>query len=297
GIPARIDPVTEKVQYRGRKGGWIDVDFTSSDGQKTSKETVSRTGTVKASFTGGGRPADPKYYIHFTLAKIEDGKAFVLNYPEEDTWSSLLKDGVEVDPGQYVLTTGTRMADGSVSARLEFLTVVEGKVTETELVMREDKDNIKVIGGFNSEDIYHDLATGTDKSLLSTTGRGYYILGLLNPESEPVNHTLRDMAACAEDFGKWEGKIVLLFDDRASADRFRKDDFPGLPSNIVYGTDIDGKIQAEVMEAMGLADSLKPIFIIADTFNRVVFISQGYTIGLGDRLMNILSKIDKERIR
>lgn len=28
-----------------------------------------------------------------------------------------------------------------------------------------------------------------------------------------------------------------------------------------------------------------PIFIIADTFNRVVFVSQGYTIGLGEQLM------------
>ncbi len=28
-----------------------------------------------------------------------------------------------------------------------------------------------------------------------------------------------------------------------------------------------------------------PVFIIADTFNRVVFVSQGYTIGLGEQLM------------
>ena len=112
-----------------------------------------------------------------------------------------------------------------------------------------------------------------------------------------MNHTLRDLAACTADFEKWEGKIVLLFEDKASADRFRKEDFPGLPSNIVYGIDIDGKIQAEVMAAMSLSDSQKPIFIIADTFNRVVFLSQGYTIGLGDRVVNILSKIDKERIK
>ena len=51
------------------------------------------------------------------------------------------------------------------------------------------------------------------------------------------------------------------------------------------------------MSAMSLSDSQKPIFIIADTFNRVVFLSQGYTIGLGDRVVNILSKIDKERMK
>ena len=34
-----------------------------------------------------------------------------------------------------------------------------------------------------------------------------------------------------------------------------------------------------------------PIFIIADTFNRVVFVSQGYTIGLGDQLMKVIHKL------
>lgn len=43
--------------------------------------------------------------------------------------------------------------------------------------------------------------------------------------------------------------------------------------------------------------TIKHVFIIADTINRVVFISQGYTIGLGECIVGIHSKIDKERIR
>ena len=34
-----------------------------------------------------------------------------------------------------------------------------------------------------------------------------------------------------------------------------------------------------------------PIFLIAVTFNRVVFVSQGYTIGLGDQLMKVIHKL------
>ena len=34
-----------------------------------------------------------------------------------------------------------------------------------------------------------------------------------------------------------------------------------------------------------------PIFLIADTFNRVVFVSQGYTIGLGEQLMKVIHKL------
>ena len=34
-----------------------------------------------------------------------------------------------------------------------------------------------------------------------------------------------------------------------------------------------------------------PIFIIADTFNRIVFVSQGYTIGLGEQMMKVINKL------
>lgn len=38
-------------------------------------------------------------------------------------------------------------------------------------------------------------------------------------------------------------------------------------------------------------DRLLPIFIIGDTFNRVVFQSQGYTIGLGEQLTKVIDKL------
>ena len=44
----------------------------------------------------------------------------------------------------------------------------------------------------------------------------------------------------------------------------------------------------EIVQAMNLNNSILPVFIIADTFNRVVFVSQGYTIGLGEQLMKVV---------
>ena len=67
--------------------------------------------------------------------------------------------------------------------------------------------------------------------------------------------------------------------------RYRVEDFPGLPSTIIYGIDSFGVVD-QIADEMKLRnrESL-PIFIITDTFNRVVFVSQGYTIGLGEQLM------------
>ncbi len=44
----------------------------------------------------------------------------------------------------------------------------------------------------------------------------------------------------------------------------------------------------EIVENQHLASSSLPVFIVADTFNRVVHLTQGYTIGLGARLASIL---------
>ncbi len=44
----------------------------------------------------------------------------------------------------------------------------------------------------------------------------------------------------------------------------------------------------EIVAAMNLNNSILPVFIIADTFNRIVFVSQGYTIGLGEQLMKVV---------
>ena len=48
----------------------------------------------------------------------------------------------------------------------------------------------------------------------------------------------------------------------------------------------------DIAEAMKLRNTNDlPIFIIADTFGRVVFVSQGYTIGLGEQMMQVVRKL------
>ena len=55
---------------------------------------------------------------------------------------------------------------------------------------------------------------------------------------------------------------------------------------MIYGIDTDG-IAAQIATEMKLgARAPLPLFIIADTFNRVVFVSKGYTIGLGEQLLH-----------
>jgi len=293
GIPSRIDEVTGKVQLLSNDG-ITDVNFEASEAQET------KTGKFMATYKPIKALADPKYYSHFSISKITDeGTLQLLNYDEGDvdmgagaTWSNLLKKGTSLDEGNYMMVTGTRLANGGVLATLEFFPIEAGKTTKVDMVMREAKGDVQVIGNFNSESLYKSLGSDDMKSILTTTGRGYYVVAVLGVNQEPTNHALRDIAALAKDFEEWGRGMVLLFPSEEDYAKFRPQDFPGLPKTITYGIDKDGSIQAQIAKQMKLSnDEILPMFIIGDTFNRVVFVSQGYTIGLGEQMMKIIHKL------
>lgn len=288
GIPARIDPVTSKPQWADTNDQWIDADFTAP-----MEATPSPKGKLQLTFSTTGRIDDPKYYIQFTLSKRENGIDQLLSYPDESTWSSLFKEPVEIEAGDYMLVTGQRMANGSVLTRMDFFTVTPDSLTVRPLEVRQDATDVQVIGSFNAENLYHDENSGTDKSVLSTTGRGYYVLGILKPNHEPTNHALRDIALVADELEKWGRSIILLYPDADQLQRADGSLMAGLPCTAVLGTDINGQCANEIIESMKLPNSDLPIFIIADTFNRVVFVSQGYTIGLGDTLIDTIHKLEQ----
>ena len=208
------------------------------------------------------------------------------------TWSNLLKKGTALDEGNYVMVSGTRLANGGVLAELEFFPIHAGKTTTVDLVMREAKGDVQVIGNFDSESLYKPLDSDDMKSVLTTSGRGYYVVAVLGVNQEPTNHALRDIAALAKEFEEWGRSMILLFPSEDDYKKFRPQDFPGLPKTITYGIDKNGAIQSQIAKQMKLSNNeILPMFIIGDTFNRVVFVSQGYTIGLGEQMMNIIHKL------
>lgn len=300
GFPSRIDPVTGKVQYLAEN--WQDVTFAATD-----EEQATATGQLQVSWTPLSWNADPKYYTHFTLSHIKNGSTHLMNYPDEGTWQTTLSTPQTLDEGDYLLISGTRMADGSVLVHLECAPLKADSQLVMPLTIRQPEEGLQVIGSLNSEARYFPLQleeignTLTSvarwqnedernlsmKSILSTTGRGYYILGIIAPSNEPTNHTLRDIAVVKEQIEAWGGHLVLLFRSASDAERFQLEGLPTLPHNTHFGIDATGAIYDELARELHLAGTA-PTFVIADTFNRVVFRSEGYTIGLGERLARYL---------
>ena len=293
GIPSRIDPVTGKVQYISGKD-WIDVKFTEEGDVKV---VPTRQGTLMASYKPAGALTDLRYYTHFSIKKFDGTNFDLLAYDAKDPgmdvgeqYSTLFENGLALDPGYYVLTTGTRLSDGSVLARMTFFNIESDHTTNIELVMREPEKGLKIIGNFNSENRYMPLDKAEDMSLLATTGRGFYVLGLLDGGSEPTTHAMQDIALVKEQLDKWGRSFVFLFQNEEHKKNFEKKNFQGLPSNLTFGIE-DGKMLKEIVANMRLQNNNLPIFIVANTQNEIVFISQGYTIGLGEQLMKVVNEL------
>lgn len=289
GIKAKINPIDGSVLYYDNKTDkWIQVDFNKSE-----QVVTAARGGVHFDFKAHEYLANPQYYTHFSLSKIVDGKRQLLEYPEDATYNNTFNSRVSLDEGQYVLTTGQRLASGEVLSRMYLFNVVGGKTSSIPLVIRNDESEISVIGQFNSENIYYDMSTGEDKSILSTTGRGYYVLGIINANHEPSSHLLNEISALKDEFEAYGKPIILLFADESEAVRFDAKRFPDLPSNIRFGIDLSKVITNEILENMNVKNEEKPILIIADTFNRIVSFSQGYTIGSANRILETLNRVNK----
>lgn len=292
GIASRIDPVTGKVQYI-KDNNWIDVNFE----EEVVEAVPTRQGTLMAKYVPSGALTDLRYYTHFSIKKFNGKRFELLAYDAKDPgmdfgeqYSTLFENGLALDPGYYVLTTGTRLSDGSVLARTTFFNIESDKTTNIDLIMREPEKGLRIIGNFNSENVYVPVGETEAKSLLATTGRGFYVLGLLDGGSEPTTHDMLDIAAVKDQLDKWGRSFVFLFQNEEHKKNFEKKNFQGLPENHTFGIE-DGTMLKEIVANMRLQSDNLPIFIVANTQNEIVFISQGYTIGLGEQLMKVINEL------
>lgn len=280
GLDARKDPVTGKIQYKDA-GQWVDVDFEASS------QVVAPTGTLVLNYEPTAILANPYYYSHFTISKIENGRTRLLTFDEGQvdmgggvSWANIFKKGTPLDVGDYVLVSGNRLSDGSVPVTMRQFSVREGETTTLDLRITIPEDKLSVIGSFDAETRYCMEPDAEPVSVLSTTGRGFYVIGFLTPRQEPSVHAINDLIAAKAKLESWNRPILLL--TTAEGLGWLKEYSASLPSNIHLGIIPDG---------LDLKGRRMPYFLLADTFNRVFFTTEGYTIGLGDQLVTAIAKL------
>ena len=298
GIEAQKDPVTGKVQYKAG-GEWLDVDLDGTGGA-----AVSPKGILKLTYTPTPTITNPQYYTHFSLSKLVNGRPQLMAFDEGEAdmgggvdWAHVFKDGFSLDAGDYLLVSGNRLSDGSVPVSMLFFTVTADAVTAVPLRIDEGKGAVPVIGALDAEKLFTPDEGELDRSLLSAVGRGFYVVAILDPGKEPTNHAIRDLIAARERLAAWGRPIVLLCESREALNRLKKEAMEGrygpIPGNIpiVLGLDTAG-IRAAIAADQKLAGGGRlPLVVVADSFNRLFFCSEGYTIGLGDQIAGIVTRL------
>ena len=288
GIPARIDEVTGKVivspnLHHALTGGENNCDLTPSplegDGVR-----------LRLSYSDQKFKENPTYYSHFTLSRIDGGRPQLQEFPEGTTWKETFADGVQVDAGQYMLLSGTRLANGGVWANLEIFGVGAQQQQTEQLHLRANEDRLHVIGNFDCE-LGFTNARGVHKPILETTGRGFYMIALIRSGHEPSAHLLHDMEAVNIHISQWSQCYLMLFPSQEDYENFDRKEYDDLPSNVLFGVADKETIEAMHIPELTRGNEELPILMLCDTFNRVVWFRQGYNIGLADQLMDALRQI------
>lgn len=264
GIPSRIDPVTGKVQYYDNQ--WIDVDFIPVE---THSRASFQPGTLVINYQGDD---DPQYYTYFSIKKFNGNTFDLLAYDAKDpgmdvgmTLSQMMAGGgITLDEGYYVMSFGSRLADGSVLNRLVFFWIESGETTNIEMKMRKPVET----------------RYGTSQ---------LRIVALLDSGSEPTTHIVQELSDLKEKFEKWGGKIEFLFQNKNDFGNFKLKGFNELPSNVTYSHGF-GTIFDAIPYLTQLQNRSLPIIMVLDEDDNVVYASQGYKIGVGEQILKCISE-------
>ena len=74
-------------------------------------------------------------------------------------------------------------------------------------------------------------------------------------------------------------------------DRFRRRDYDELPDNVLFGIADPETVKAMQIEELTHGSTELPIFMMCDTFNRVVWYRQGYSIHMSQQIMDVIMKL------
>jgi transglutaminase-like putative cysteine protease len=128
GIPARLEPGSNRPQYY-MAGVWHDVSFSSETSVPGIRGYIRLFSTEK-------QPV-PEYYIHFTLAKFENGRYNTLEYDYNKRITDF-RDELALSPGYYMLVTGNRINDSRILSSVTFFELNGNEHKKIEVKLRKD---------------------------------------------------------------------------------------------------------------------------------------------------------------
>ena len=288
GIPARLSPISGKPEYY-QNGTWHTVNFMT--------EKVVPKGELMLHYAQK-TVSDPKYFLNFTIGKLEDGRVRTIDLGSNAavdmgvgaSYKTIFTKLVTLEEGDYLLSTGNRRSDGAVLADLVSFQVEAGKLTNIDMLIRPCVEKMEILGVVPTA--LSIVPEGKTKpEAIRLPEKGYMAIALIEANKEPTNHLLRDMSGMKDDFENLGVPLYFVFKDADHQAKFNRADFRVFPSVMQWGTDLDGRLLKGLAEGLCLTNTESlPLIVLLNAKGEVVFVSQGYRVGLGTQIMNIISR-------
>ena len=136
GIPSRLEPGSNVPQFYF-DSKWNDVYFQDEDAPSEEK------GYLRL-FSSESNPV-PEYYMHFTIARFENGRYNTLEYDYNKRITDF-KEELAVTPGHYMIVTGNRLSDKKILSNISFYDLYPGQHLSIEIKLRKDTTDSEISG-------------------------------------------------------------------------------------------------------------------------------------------------------
>lgn len=285
GIAGRLEPATERPQY-WLNGRWHDV----RQGVLAHGEPLS--GTVILKNLSDDPDFVPGYYSHFTLANYQKGSFRTLDY-ENDQRMKNFPVSLTMDTGFYRLVTGHRGKEGEVNSEITSFKVTSGNPVEVPVRMVSAAETSRELKTMNLHSGFSLLKTNEPLKLNQFANKNGLIIIILDPETEPAKHLIKDMGKVKSTLDKWEGKTIALVAENKLTSNFDSGNiYRDLPDNSILGYDDMGEIAAAVNHASAVSNAfLLPVVVVINPNGEITWFSEGYNINTGNQIVRQLKNL------
>jgi hypothetical protein len=275
GIPSRLEPGSNVPQFF-LNSEWNDLFFSDRTKPSGSK------GYLKL-MSAETKP-EPEYYLHFTLAKFDNGRYNTLSYDYNRKISDF-KEELALAPGSYMLVTGNRLAGGRILSELSFFDLSEGEHKTVAVKIRHDSTESRILGKIDMQSIA-GLIDNSSKDKAKILERGVVVLWI-EPDKEPTRHIFNDLPRLKQEFDDWGGCFLFLTDPSLKWGGFKNEELKSLPANLVTGT--DNRILNSSFKSFDPSGLRLPFVVMADKNGDILYTSSGYRIGIGEQILRYTS--------
>ena len=223
------------------------------------------------------------YYTQYTLQRFENGEFVSFDF-ENDPRVETNPIVLSVPAGYYCLSLGKRFDDGSVFSQMQFFNVTKDTTERYIDFFRKIQDSslpLGVYGIINLKKI--EVGGRTLSSILKSSKKQHIILCLGTPGTEPVNHLMKEVAAKQEGYESWNGPMFFVKKEGTWKSE------TGQPKNLTVIEEGYAELVEIFSKALGRElGKRSPMCFVIDKKGNIVYFSEGYNIGVGDRMLEIV---------